>query len=313
MPTSLLPRPRASAALAALAGALCLSAPSAPAAAAPAPPGPAAAAAAGRTAFGAVVSPRRSEDRAAALARAERDYGRLAVIRDFDRDLPDPWPELRTLLTDHAAIVSFKLEPREVLSGSYDAQLRRWFATAPTTRTTWWSYRHEPEDNIARGSFTAAQFRAAFAHISALAAKVDNPSLKATLILQCYTANPNSGRRFADYYPGGAAVDVIGWDCYNHKTKVGTYGSPETLTGKAIELSRSVGKPWGIAELGSTKVKTDPGQGRADWLTRSARYLYDQGATFVSYFDTAGAGTDYRLLDEPSRKAWHDVVSDQRP
>jgi hypothetical protein len=56
------------------------------------------------------------------------------------------------------------------------------------------------------------------------------------------------------------------------------------------------------------------GAGRAAWLLKVSRYFKDQGAIFASYFDTNGDGkSDYRLLDEPSRQAWRDVISDQIP
>ncbi|HEU0102880.1 MAG TPA: hypothetical protein VFR07_11235 [Mycobacteriales bacterium] len=275
---------------------------------------PAAEAAAGDTAFGAVVKPRGSENWTEAMTRAEQDYGRLAVIRLFDANAPDPWKTIRGKVTNHPVIASWKIPPGEVLSGAHDQKLRTWFQNAPRTRPTWFSYIHEPEDDVERGSFAADEYRAAFARISALADEAGNPRLKATLILQCYTVNPRSGRDWLQFYAGDAAVDVIGWDCYNHKTNTPIgYGKPSDLFGKAIEASRSVQKPWGVAEVGSLVQPGDDGTGRGAWLTAVARYLFNQNAQFVSYFDTNGAGTDYRLLDAPSKRAWRAVVSDQRP
>ena len=47
---------------------------------------------------------------------------------------------------------------------------------------TWWSFWHEPEDDIERGGFTAEQYRAAWAHLDALETAVHNKNLRSTLI-----------------------------------------------------------------------------------------------------------------------------------
>ena len=262
--------------------------------------------------FGAAVKPQGGESYATALARSDQRYGRLAVVRYFDGNAPDPWSTLQSLFSDHPVIVSFHIAPSTVLSGTQDAALRSWFENAPTTRPTWFAYFHEPEDNIARGEFSAAQFRDAFAHVTDIARSVGNPQLHATLVMMCYTVNPTSGRNWRSYFAAGA-VDVIGWDCYNHKWRTNTYGLPSTLMGRAVTASREAGVPWGIAELGSVLASGDDGHGRAAWLTASARYVTDQGGIFLSYFDTNAKRTDYRLTDEPSRAAWYAVVSDQNP
>ena len=264
------------------------------------------------TRFGASIKTQGSETYQAAFARSEQRYGRLGVVRYFDTNAPDSWSSLQAKFSDRPAIVSFRIAPSVVLTGSQDAALRAWFASAPTDRPTWWAYMHEPEDDIAHGDFTAAQFRSAFARIATIADGVGNPQLHATLVLMCYTVNPTSGRNWRNYYADGS-VDVIGWDCYNHKWRSNSYGTPDALMGRAITTSQSVGLPWGIAELGSLLGKGDNGSARAAWLTASARYVHQQGGEFLSYFDTNGKGTDYRLTDEPSRKAWYDVVSDQTP
>jgi hypothetical protein len=265
------------------------------------------------TAFGAVVKTQGGETYQQALARSESRYGRLGIIRYFDGNAPDSWSLFNSKLTDHTGIISFRIAPNTVNSGQFDDALRTWFANAPRDRTTYWSYMHEPEDDIARGAFTAAAFRTAWARVAGLAREAGNPQLHATLIMMCFTVNPSSGRTWTNYYSEGN-VDVLGWDCYNHGENRGVYGSPATLYSRAINVSRGAGLPWGMAEIGSKLARNDTtGAGRAAWLTSVARYLHTEGAEFVSYFDTNGAGTDYRLLDEPSRRAWFDVVSDQTP
>lgn len=265
------------------------------------------------TAFGHVIKPAAKQNYPQARAASEQRYGRPGVIRYFDSNAPDSWATFNTKLTDHTGIISFRIAPTTVLSGAADSQLRTWFSQAPTTRVTYWSYMHEPEDDIVRGAFTKPDYRAAWAHIAQIARSVGNDRLKATLILMCYTVNKASKRTWTDYYSPGD-IDVLGWDCYNHGEARGVYGEPATLYQRAIDVSRSTGLPWGMAEFGSRLAAGDStGAGRAAWLRKVSRYFADQGAQFASYFNTNGAGSDYRLLDEPSRQAWYDVVSDQTP
>lgn len=269
-------------------------------------------AAAGTTAFGAVVKAQKGQSYSQALAASESRYGgRLGVIRYFDGNSPDAWSVLGPKLAGRDSVVSFRLPPAEVAAGLHDADLARWFATAPKGQTIWYSYLHEPEDNIERGEFTKADFRAASLRISGLAKAANNPDLHQTLILMCYTVNPKSGRNWRDYFVQGA-VDVLGWDCYNHGSGTDGYGTPSKLFDRAIAASATAGVPFGIAELGSLIASGDTdGSGRGRWLTAHARYLQTKQAAFVSYFDTNGAGTDYRLLDAPSQRAWAGAVSDQ--
>ena len=86
------------------------------------------------------------------------DHG--AVRPDADRPglLPGPsrppTPEDGGLAgADHSAvIVSFKALPTDILSGADDAALTHFFDTAPTGHPIYYSYYHEPEDNIADGA-----------------------------------------------------------------------------------------------------------------------------------------------------------------
>ncbi|MGH3655531.1 MAG: hypothetical protein ACRDUA_02635, partial [Micromonosporaceae bacterium] len=103
-----------------------------------------------------------------ALGREDKLLGGLDVARVYYTGAPKQWPG--KLDTDgRPMIVSFKYQPKEILSGTHDAHLRKWFADAPTDRDTYWVYYHEPEDNIEKGDFSAADYRAAWRHLATLA------------------------------------------------------------------------------------------------------------------------------------------------
>ena len=242
-----------------------------------------------------------------ALANSNSRYGGMDVVRVFYPGLPSPWPG-RAGEVGGPIVVSFKGTPADVNSGKYDGQLTQWFATAPRDRDIWWAYWHEPEDDVEAGHFTAAEWRTAYRRIAGMAAKADNPRLHNTVILMCWTVNPNSGRAFGDFFPGADVVETLGWDCYSHPSDPTTYARPADMYARAIAVSAQRGVSFGIAETGSRLASGDDGTKRGSWLREVGRYLADQNASWVTYFDSI-VGGEFRLLDEPSRQAWYDVVT----
>jgi hypothetical protein len=257
------------------------------------------------TLVGAAIQPVSGQSYRDARIAADQRYGGLEAIRYFDPNLPNSWSKIRSDVGNHPVIHSFRASPQSINSGTHDALFRAWFASAPTDQVNWWSYNPEPEDEIENGHYTAAQYRAAWTRLDRLAGSA-NPKLKSTLTLMCYTLNPYSNRNWRDYYVG-AAVDVMSWDCYNWGHKKGIYADPSTSYDKVVQLSRSIGKPWAIAETGSVLVGSDAGAGRAEWLRKAGRYADVNNAQFMTYFDIKTA-FDYRLRDTASRSAWSRVV-----
>lgn len=232
--------------------------------------------------------------------------GSLHSVRVFYPGAPASWPG-NAGNVGRTVIVSFKFSPGDVLSGKEDSLMRNWFATAPRDRQIYWSYWHEPEDDIANGSFSAADYRAAWAHLAGLADAAGNAKLHATLILMNWTVSSSSGRNWLDYYAGNSVIDVIGWDVYNWNFKKGTYADPGNLLDRVIAASKSVGKPWGVAELGGAKVPSDPsGTARAAWLASMVNYIQKGNALWATYFDIdwQNGAYDYRLRDAASQNVW---------
>lgn len=241
-----------------------------------------------------------------ALAEAERRLGRVGMIREFYPGEPGAWPgRFADVLDGRPVVVSFKMDPRKVIAGDYDAKMTEWFETAPDDREVYWVYYHEPEDNIAAGEFTAADYRAAWRRLSDLADRADNPRLKATLVLMSWSLEPASKRNWRDYYPGRDVVDVLGWDTYNLAKS--HYQSPEEMYEKVVEVSRTEDLPFGVAETGSYLIPGDTGSKRAAWLRDMVRYLAKKDALWVAYFDLNWPSGDFRLLDSPSITAWRNV------
>jgi hypothetical protein len=233
-------------------------------------------------AWGASVMTYRGENYREALSRSERRLD-PQVIRYF---LPPgrrlSWP---AVADDYPLVISFKLSPSKVLSGSHDAELRRFFAATP--RPSYWSYFHEPEDNIARGQFTATAYRAAWKRIAAIADASGKP-LQSTLVLMGYTAKPSSGRTWTDYYPGADVIDVLAWDCYAWTAR----DTPADVFDAALRVSLKAGKPWAIAETGVGAAQYPRQADRLAKLRAMSRYLATAPTRpeFVTYFDSDPGG-----------------------
>lgn len=261
----------------------------------------------GDTLFGTSIYQEPGETFAQAYQRRVATYGQMAIDRVFYPGLPAAWPG-NAGYSGGPVVVSFKASPQTVLTGAYDASLKNWFATAPRGRQVWWTYFHEPEDNIEAGEFTAAQYRAAWQRIAGLADTASNSDLHATLILMCFSLEKSSGRSFADYYPGSAYIDTLGFDCYNQMAGKGGYIDPAKQFASVLSVAAAEGKPWGLAEFGSQLVAGDSGAGRAAWLVASAAWLSAHQASWVTYFDSP-VSNEYRLMDSASKAAWRTVVT----
>lgn len=246
---------------------------------------------------------------AAALARETATFGVEPVNRIFYSGAPSAWPG-DAGMSGQDVVVSFKYKPANVIAGKDNAALRQWFDHAPTDREIYWSYWHEPEDDIRDGRFTAAQYRAAWRHVAAIADRADNVHLHATLILMKWTLNPASHRNWHDYYAGPAWIDDIAFDGYDYGNNGGSYTSPSDLYSILVDFGRTTGIPWGISEMGTRLMASDPkGTERATWLRAAGSYLRGK-AIFACYYDSKdpGDGLDYRLRDTPSQNAWRSVV-----
>jgi hypothetical protein len=240
-----------------------------------------------------------------ALERTDGYYDGMEMVRVFYSGLPQAWPG-KLDAGGRPIVVSFKAPPAQVIAGQHDARLRDWFRTAPTDQDIYWTYQHEPENDIDEGRFTAAQFRQAWQRLSGLADEAGNPRLRATLILMGWSLNPSSGRDWRDYYPGRSFIDVLGWDIYNPGWNAETpaYRTPAEIYERVVQTSNAEGLPFGIGETGSPLIAGDGGTRRATWLRDIAAYLTDHGALWVAYFDLNWSNADYRLRDAPSMAAW---------
>lgn len=261
------------------------------------------------TLFGSSMS-NSGQSAADSMREIDRAFGRVPVVRQFSSGLPTSWnSDKMRAMKGRTISTSFKAKPGQILAGTYDAQLRAWFAAAPNDQIIYWTYYHEPEGEIKDGRFTASDYRAAWRRIAGIATQACKPNMFATLILTGWTAKPASKQDYRDYYPGGEAIDVLAFDSYNgvkdpHRTY---YASPEEMYGNIVAIARREGKPFAIPETASRLLNGDDGTRRAQWLKDIGAYLEAHDSLFVTYFQS-DRNVNWRLDDPPSRQAWADLV-----
>lgn len=230
-----------------------------------------------------------------ALARVEAALGRLDTVRYFTPGTGGPaWPAALTGLAGRGVVYSAKSPPPQVVTGMADEKWRAWFRPAVDYLGKWpdavvdWTCWHEPEDDVERGAFTAAQWRTALARLIKLQRdEFAHPRLRANQILMGWTLQPGSKRNLDDYHVPEA--DVLGFDSY-----VGmAAGTPAEAVEPAVAAARRYGKRWAIAETGVSVALPD----RAGLLTALATRLAtaDPPPVYVTYFSSdPGGPSEYR-------------------
>ncbi len=238
------------------------------------------------------------------LAQNTSQFGHMDVVRVFYPGLPSAsaWTSGMAGANKSAVVVSFNAAPSAILSGSDDAALSHFFATAPRTHPIYYDLDHEPEVHIARGEYTAAAFKAAWAHVVALADRANNPELHSTLILMAYDVQRYSHRNWRDYLPAGNVISTIGWDAY---PDLGSKALPPSqFMAPAVAAARSAGLPFGFAEFGMYTQANRP-----QWLAEVGSYLMNSGAVFGTLFDSAAVSPSMDVTDPASVTAWRSYVT----
>ena len=246
------------------------------------------------------------------LATDTSQFGQMPIVRVYYPGLPDSnaWTSGLAAANHSAVIVSFKALPKDILSGADTPALQHFFDTAPSDHAIYYSYYHEPEDNIARGQFTLTDYKAAWARVVQIADAAHNPQLRSTLILMQWDLVKASHRNWKNYLPGGGVISTLGWDAYPVGSATNVHPqltSPKNFMGAAIAASKRVGLPYGFPEFGLSTAAGRPG-----WLRQVGQYIMHSGALFASYFDGNRQYPTLRLTDPASIKVWRGFVAASR-
>ena len=228
-------------------------------------------------------------------ARVSGMLGRqLTTARVFMYTPPATWAKSSTLnsLPGNATVVlSFQ--------GGTPTQIQSFLASRPTGTTCYATYYHEPEDNFT----TPAQIAAYHASWDAYAPAIRAAGCIPTMILMKWSLNPKSGRNWLNYYYPDD-MDVIAFDAYNTALNRGYYSDPTKYLAPILAASAQVGKPWGLAEVGSFSLD-DPSL-RAQWAHGVATTSSTDGALFSVWWDHPSFdGKKDFSLDAATASAWN--------
>jgi len=254
------------------------------------------------TLFGSTVSD------LADLRQKTAEFGHMPIIHYYFVGLPpsNAWSGLG--IANHSAVVvSFDAQPSAILSGAADSAIAHFFDTAPRSFPIYYCYFHEPENNIQKGQFTAAAYRAAWERVARLARAAHNADLHSDLILMGWDVNPYSHRNWRNYFPTGGIISTVSWDVFPDGGY--TVEPPAEWMGPEVKVSKAAGLHFGFAEFNTTTIP-----GRPAWLLSIGTYCRSVGAVFCTLFDSiqvgglAAHGGSYVIRDKASISAWRHVV-----
>lgn len=248
------------------------------------------------------------ETHANSYLRVKAAFKKHQIVRIYCSAEP-VWPAYIPLET--VAQISFKLNARDVLDGKKDEVLTNFFNSLSTSVKIFWTYFHEPEDDIRDGAFTAEEYRLAFDYIINLQKKLNKPNLVPTLCLMGYTLDPVSKRNWKDYLP--SKVELISWDSY-YKESMGD--SVGLVFDDIREVMKQIKLPWAVAETAVNKMKKqgnineplDVSQ-RRHWLNLLAKDLSTKTPlpVYVQYFDSSppqdATYSSWRISDDSTMVA----------
>ena len=250
--------------------------------------------------------------------------GPVDVYRGYDGGFHYPtWQQVPRAFAHPGGMndYSFQLPPADVAAGLDDAQLTTFIASTPLNIVL--TNHHEPEQEIAAGEFTFAQFRAANARLNTLVDAqnaLDGGTRKVSVILMVSTFTGFQGRNAENYWPteikgDGGTVDLISADVYAAPHATGTAGvplgytdgvswkSPTTLMRPVIKFAQLHTTDWAVSELGYLEDVHDPlrkaaalqeavAAAKAGKPTATTTY---RPALWISYWDSKGGRADWEL------------------
>jgi hypothetical protein len=252
--------------------------------------------------------------------------GPLQVRRTFDGSLPSSFsaskagpdintgrlsmwswkPNMTTFATDTAAQNAFKT----------------FLGTVPANHDLIVAAYHEPEDNIAAGSFTLAQFKAVTNKVGQLIKDVGNPRIKfAFIIMGAYTFDSGGPYAAWDWDSGWNwnVIDYVGVDPYRFKPTEPSMKQMLTVANfgrggaglSCMQRLQAWGKPIIIPEWACTETNVTLAN-KAQWIRDAWAWMKEwntahptQPIVAASYFNTDyfqnnGQPTaSWELHDEP--------------
>lgn len=253
---------------------------------------------------------------------ANGTLGPLRFRRCFDSSLPasfqqscarDDWSH------GYRSFVSWKppgLDHAGTAAGKYDAQIRAWAISVPTTIGLYATVWHEPEND----GMTGAEYVAMYQHVYTVV-KAANPSITFGPVYMAYWWQEGT-----DHYAAGGPNAWWVWDRYSDFAAVDTYAPNPTLLKDNAGFqgwlrfmnTKAPDKPLVMAEYGqcvqsSVNLCTAAEQAaRARIIPVDEAYLRSMRFTMWLLWQGTGPQGDWRLTDAGSQAAWRSVAANGR-
>lgn len=215
------------------------------------------------------------------------------LVRFFYPGLPSgAWPDFGNA----TELVSFKVPSIPgFAAGQNDQQVLDWLRTITNDGTTHYvTIWHEPEDDVAAGHFTAAQWRDAIVHLQQLADTFDGTGkrIRVGVVLMTWTLQTQSGRNVANYEVPG--MDFMGWDAYPGITQLDI--TDKLQLGAAECDDQQVPKCF-LTEIAPHSSTNATQAQKAAFITTSTQVARDLGYDGFFYFDST-VGGDFTLTQK---------------
>jgi|tagenome__1003787_1003787.scaffolds.fasta_scaffold20819821_2 hypothetical protein len=254
----------------------------------------------------------------------DANVGPVDVYRGYDGGFHYPtWQQVPRAFAHPGGMndYSFQLPPADVAAGLDDTALMTFIGSTPKNIVL--TNFHEPEQEIAAGQFTFAQFRASIAHLNALVDAqnlADGGTRRVSVILMVSTFTGFMGRNPVNYWPttaaDGGTADLISADVYAAPHATGTAGvplgytdgvswkDPAKLMYPVVTFAKANSTDWAVSELGYLE-DVNNAQHKSQALQAavaaavagkpSAKALKYRSALWISYWDSKGGRADWEL------------------
>lgn len=263
--------------------------------------------------MGSSLSTNPGESKYDSFKRREREWGVAPeVVRYFFSTLPSVEQRFDNATVIHSFKIPFvngKPDTQGLLAGKYDGSFKAFFASARAGVPLWWSYWHEPEDDIEEGLLTFAQWKTGFEHIKAIADTYDNDGrdLRVGVTLMGWTADTRSGRVLTNYRQA-FPVDFVGWDVYTTVREDWTVeGFTKCWNGgvNVFNVSDQM-----ITETGINTLDFDEPE-LSEWIYYGVEVARDLGYSHFIYYDAVDPGNatwDSRIKTAQQKAAMKYVI-----
>lgn len=232
----------------------------------------------------------------------ENQVGQIQVRRSYETNVPTSFAASKIaadISRNRVSVWSFKPSMTAWNNGSLDAAFNNFINGVPAGHDTTFLAWHEPEDQIAAGSFTLAQWKNCQNRLGQLVHATGRSELKTAICLRgpatFTTPSPYGVEGTTFWDPGFTAnIDVIGFDPYMNVDNTGSsaYRQMSQKIGQAQSMAWAAehGKPVAWTEYGCFDPDGPPSTRKAAWLDNAWEYAKANNLLYVCYFNINQAG-----------------------